>query len=72
MGRELWPYPAMVWAHVVEVHYRRESIAADFARTRRRAADPQPAASTPVRLPWPRPAEAPATDDVPSAPAERR
>lgn len=72
MGRELWSYPAMVWAHVAEIDYRRESIAADFARTRRRAADRNPAASPPVRLPRPRAAEAPAADDVPSAPAERR
>lgn len=73
MGRELWRYPAVVWAHVAEIDYRRERIAADFQRTRRRAADRHPAAaSARGRLPRPRAAEAAATDDAPSAPAERR
>jgi hypothetical protein len=35
MGRELWPYAAQLWPYVAESDYRRERIAADFARVRR-------------------------------------
>ena len=35
MGRELWPYAAQLWPYVAEGDYRRERIAADFARVRR-------------------------------------